>query len=227
MSDEGYQCLCCGRGGAGHRYACRHCVDDMRRWLIELEDYAVILLATMGPLRDQTIGSIGVAFTSRLPIRDDVATLLDYRSGAGAAVHRLRDPRDMDDEPIRSLPGGIHGIACWIREVHGGSEPTQWTLVSELRYLRTQIEACSFAQWVDELHSDLKELHSQARSLAHDAPKPMAHCLEVDCGGMVFWIIKEDNGKRVDEARCANPDCRRPYTGTDLVRLRVAEEVAG
>lgn len=221
----GYACLCCGRSGAGHRYACHHCTQDMRRWLVELEDYVVILLATMGPLRSMDTGGIGTAFGSRLPIRADVATLLDYRSGAGAAVFRLRDPRDMDDEPVRSLPGGIHGIACWIREERGDSEPTSWTLVSELRYLRTQIEECSFAQWVDELHSDLKELHSQARSLARDSPRPLAHCLETTCEGMVFWVIKEEGGKRVDEAKCAT--CQRRYSGTDLVRLGAAEEVAG
>ncbi len=197
----------------------------MRRWLVELEDYVTILVATMGPLRSMDAGSIGTAFGSRLPIRADVVTFLDYRSGGGTAVFRLRDPRDMDDEPIRSLPGGIHGIACWIREERGDSEPASWTLVSELRYLRTQIDNCAFEQWVNELHSDLKELHTQARSLAHDSPRPLAHCLSDDCEGMVFWVIKEENGTRVDEARCAA--CRRIYTGPDLVRLGVAEEVAG
>jgi hypothetical protein len=126
---------------------------------------------------------------------------------------------------VRSLTGSIHGIARWLREERGDEQPKTWTLVSELRYLRTQVDACALEQWVNELHEDLKDLHDQARSMAHDAPRPLAHCLDVECEGMVFWVIKEEGGKRVDEAKCAT--CQRRYSGTDLVRLGAAEEVAG
>ena len=108
-------CLACDRD-AGHRYACHRCTDDMRRWLRELEDYAAVIMSTLAPTASPSVGSIGGAFGSRPPLNVEKVTFLDYRSGAGAAVWRLRDPRDMDDEPVRSLPGSIHGLAAWLRE---------------------------------------------------------------------------------------------------------------
>jgi len=212
-------CLMCDHE-AGHRYACHNCTEQMRRWLRELEDYAVIIAITAGPLRDQTIGSIGAAFGTRVPARDDAMVILDYRSGAGAGVRRLRDPRDMEDEPVRSLPGSVHGIACWLREERDETEPRQWTIASELRYLRATVEWCSIHQWVTELFDDLKELHTQARTVAYDRPpRPLGHCLEVTCDGSVYWLAAKGAG-----ARCSS--CGRPYDGLDLVRLGVAEEAS-
>lgn len=221
------QCLCCDTRDAGHRYACDRCVNDMRRWLTELEDYAVVIAVTMAPLAAGiTEGSVGRAFGSRAPADDAKATLLDYRSGAGAAVYRLRDPRDMDDDPVRSLPGSVHGIACWLRSERDESEPVRWTLASELRYLRTAVDWCAQQQWVDELHADLKELHGQARMLAKDTPPgPLGHCLTVGCEGVVFPATIKDSDGRHDGGRCSA--CSRPYTGPDLVRLGVSEEMAG
>lgn len=219
-----YQCLTCGRD-AGYRYQCHRCTDNARRWLREIEDYAAVIVSDMDPDRGPMVGSIGAAFGSRPPLSVEKATLLDFRSGGGAAVWRLRDPRDMDDEPIRSLPGSVHGIACWIREERGEDEPREWTLVSELRYLRGQIEGCALEQWVDELHEDIGELHRQARRLAHDVPPgELGHCLTVTCDGLVYPALVRDSQGEHDGGRCSG--CERTYTGLDLVRLGVAEEAS-
>lgn len=218
----GRRCSCCKRTDAGHRHACTSCVTAMRDWLRDLEDYAAILAATPEPARQPTTGSLGAAFGSRPPIDIGIAVYLDYRSGGGAGVWRLRDPRDMDDEPIRSLPGSIHGIAAWLRDERDTRQPTTWSLVGELRYLRGQIDACAVEGWVDELYDDLRELHRLGRGFAHDVPRALSHCLTTTCEGLVFWSMRERQGVRVDEARCVA--CRRIYTGLDLVRLGAAEE---
>lgn len=222
----GAKCLCCDDRDAGHRYACDRCVNDMRRWLRELEDYAAVIMSTLAPTASPTVGSIGSAFGSRPPLNVEKVTFLDYRSGAGAAVWRLHDPRDMDDEPVRSLPGSIHGLAVWLREEAELAQPDTWTLVSELNYLIGQVDSCAYSQWVSELHEDIRELHVQARRLAKDAPPgPLGHCLTVTCEGVVFPATIKDSDGRHDGGRCGA--CSRPYTGPDLVRLGVSEEMAG
>lgn len=222
-------CLICDENDAGHRYACTDCVATMRRWLTDLEDYAVIIItATIAGLHRPAEGALGGAYDSEPPIDMDASAFLDVRSGAGAAVHRLRDPRDAEDEPTRSLPGSVHGIACWIRDELDTSTVTNWTVISELRYLRTQIDRCASEQWIDELHSDIAELYLQGRRIAGDAPqRPLGTCLEVGCGGAVYWVLDHnpDPAARKDKARCRA--CRRPYTGLDLIRLGVAEEAVG
>lgn len=223
-----YQCLCCEKRDAGHKYACEHCVNDMRRWLRELEDYVTIVVGMLGSIGSKPNGSIGTSFGSKPPMSLTPVALLDPRSTTPDAIEENSpafDPVGAEEhDHIRSLPSAIHGIATWIREEREQSEPATWTLVSEIRFLRGEVSACAIEQWVDELHADLKELHHQARTLAKDTPRPLAPCLSVGCEGMVFWDVREENGKRIDQARCANPTCRRTYTGPDLVRLGAARE---
>jgi hypothetical protein len=185
----------------------------------DLEDYAAILTATLNPSTTENLGTIGGTAHSTPPLRIDAATILDYHSGAGTSVWRLRDPRDMDDTPYRSLPGSIHGIAQWIRGEHDQTEPTHWTLVSELRYLRTQISAAAHTTWINELHTDLQELHHQARRIAHDDARPLGPCTH--CHGTVYW---ETTGHATDRARCTGPD-HHTYAGLDLIQLGMTQEV--
>lgn len=215
------QCLCCEQRDAGYRYACDHCVNDMRRWLRELEDYAAVIASTMAPVASPTVGSVGSAFGSRPPLSIAKVVFLDYRSGAGAAVHRLFDPRDMDEEPVRSLPGSVHGLAVWLREEAEVEEPARWTLVSELHYLLSRLDGCAYSQWVSELFGDIRELHVQARRLAKDSPPgPLGHCLIATCAGTVFPATIKDSGGH-DGGRCDT--CGDTYTGTRLLRLGAQE----
>lgn len=222
-------CLICDRD-AGHRYSCTRCVSTMRGYLRDLEDYVAIILSMRGSIGSKPHGSIGVSFASKPPMPLTPLALLDTRSTTAGDVERnspAYDPVGADEhDHVRSLPAAIHAIAAWIREEQDASQPRSWTLVSELRYLATALDWCAGQQWVDELHSDLRELHAQARALAKDSPPgPLGHCLTVGCEGIVFPASIKDSAGRHDGGRCDT--CQRPYTGPDLVRLGVSEEMAG
>lgn len=219
-------CLICGHN-TRHRTACDTCIANLRRILRELEDYAAILAATLNPLASENQAATGNTPHSTPPLRVDAATMLDYRSNADSATWcltstahtwRHRTPSDMDDHPYRSLPGSIHGISQWIREERGDSEPTHWTLISELRYLRTQISNAAHTTWIDELHNDLQELHHQAAQLAHDQPRPLGPCTH--CTGTVYW---ETTGRGTDRATCTGPN-HHTYAGLDLIQLGLTTE---
>lgn len=238
-------CLCCN-SDAGHRYACTRCTTTMRRWLRELEDYAIIIALTTAPLRAPTNGSMGGAYGSKAPARDNALTILDNRSRvlpprhyktnwdakltedgldpAGLTEDWL-DPHVDEANPTRSLPGSIHGIACWIREEHEESEPERWTLASELRYLIGKIETCVHAQWIAELYDDIHELHTQARNVANDSPPgTLGNCLS--CGADVYPADVKRGDKSDRHAKCSNRDCRREYSGLDYVRLQAAQDAS-
>jgi hypothetical protein len=203
-------CLCCDRD-AGHRYACTRCVTTMVRWLRDIEDYAVVLQITAGTARAVINGSIGTAFGPRLPIREDVAVFLDYRSRTqppdrtddrtadGEPLPYLtadgHDPYVDDPNPTRSLPGSIHGIAVDLRDRLDQSHPHTWSLVSELHYIATQVAGQVHSIAVGDLYTDLKELHGTARSLAHDSPPgKLGSCMS--CGSLVYPVLLKS-----DEAR--------------------------
>lgn len=222
-------CLVCDRD-AGHRYSCDRCVNTMRRWLREMEDYAAII-AAMGVVRSaHPTGSIGVAWGSKPPMPLGPLAVLDTRSVSADEVKAKNpdaDPVGVDEHDyVQSIPSAIHGIAAWLREERDLSEPRSWTLASELRFLVGEIAGCAVEQWVDELHAELKELHHHARAMAKDSPPgPLGHCLTLDCKGTVYPAAVHDSAGKHDGGRCDT--CQRPYTGPDLVRLGVSEEMAG
>lgn len=216
-------CLVCTKKDAHHRYACPDCVRNIQRQLRELEDYAVILTVLTAPAVGANGSTRTPGYASKAPASADVLTAMDMRSGGGAAVFRLRDPRDMDDEPIRSIPGSIRGIACWLREDIGESLVRKWTITTEIAYLLGKIEHCAGDQWIGELADDIHELWQQARALAHDRPPgPLGACLTVTCDGIVWPTSVREKGERHDGGRCKG--CNRTYTGLDLVRLHSAQE---
>lgn len=225
-----YRCLCCDKRDAGHKYACPQCVNDLRRWLTELEDYVAVILAMQGTIGGQATGSIGVSYRSKPPVSLTPMAMMDRRSTTADYVERNSpafDPVGAEDhDHVTSLPEAVHAIATWIREERGAQEPRSWTLVSELRYLRGEVDGCAIEQWVDDLHSEIKELHHKARMLAHDAPPgPLGTCLSIECEGTVFPASVKDSSGRHDGGRCSA--CSRTYNGPDLVRLGVSEEMAG
>jgi hypothetical protein len=216
------ECLICPED-AGHRYACHGCVNRMRKQLRELEDYAVILACTMGPLRGGP-SRRSPGYGSRSPARDDVIVALDVRSRAGDVDEDgeaiTRRPEDRDTW-TRSIPGAIRQLACWLREEADQSDPVRWTLTTEIAYILGRIEACAMEQWVDDLASDIKELHAQARVLAGDpSPRPLGTCMVVECGGDVYRFERPG----LDGAQCRS--CQRLYDGLDLLRLGAAAKGA-
>ena len=97
-------------------YVCFPCINRVLQHLGEIEDYAATLSVMKG---SGAAGRRAPGFGPGSPGRDDVIVALDYRSAGGAGVHRLRDPRDESDTPIRSLIGSLHGIAQWVRGERG------------------------------------------------------------------------------------------------------------
>lgn len=198
----------------------------MRRWLGELEDYVAIVVAMQGSLGGSSTGSIGVAYRSKPPTSLTPLAMLDTRSTNAGHVERHSpdyDPVGADEhDHVVSLPAAVHAIACWVREERDTPEPRSWTLVSELRYLRSMVDGCAIEQWVDDLHGEIKELHHKARLLAHDAPPgPMGHCLIATCAGTVFPATVKDAQGRHDGGRCDT--CKDTYTGSRMAYLGAQE----
>jgi hypothetical protein len=207
------RCLICPED-AGHRYACHKCVNRMRRQLRELDDYAVIMAATLGPLRGGP-SRRSPGYGSRSPARIEVLVMLDHRSRT--------DQRSPDDEetPTWSILGTLAGLAEYIRGHFGEPEPRAITITGTVAYLLSRVDKCAMERWVPEIAADITDLHTQVRAAAHDQPPgPIGGCLTVTCDGHVHWLYNHQQPDQVD-ARCSA--CRRPYTGLDLARLATQE----
>lgn len=219
-------CVLCAKRESRRGYACRGCLNDLVRILRELGEYLSLLTLLTQPPRGQT-GRLSPGYGSRSPAADDVLVALDPRSLPGDVDEHgdaiMRRPCDTA-RWVRSLWGSVRGVAEWIADER--HEPS--TLYA-LDYIRRNLDWCAqqFATdddgkrhpWVDELADDLRELHRDARRLAHDQPQePLGECLTVTCNGDVF------EGGPAQPARCR--ECRRPYDGLDLIRLGVAQAAA-
>lgn len=212
-------CLVCQQRDAGRLYACDQCVDLIRHRLRELETYALVLAVTLTPLRTGT-SRRAPGYGSRSPARDDAIVMLDPRSRAGG------EGTDDEDNPPRSILGGLAAIAAFVREEQQLVQPSGPPILSrEVGYLLGQIVWCAGRQWVNEIADDIRELHLQARRLAGDTPPgPLGVCIAVGCGGDVFPCTLRSREGREDGARCRA--CGREYSGLDLVRLQVAQEAS-
>lgn len=201
-----------------HRHACDTCLSTIRRRLRELELYAAWL--TLPDLLAPIHGASGrrtPGYGSRPPVRLDAIVLTDPRS-------RLEPPDVNEDRGIgldndTALPiiDTLHVLANHIREARGHQVPVGVTLTREVGYLLGQLDWCAGQPGVADLAEHIRQIHSQARAVAHDRPPdPLGTCLKVGCGGQVF-----PPPPRRDSTRCGS--CGRSYTGLDLVRLRTQE----
>jgi len=183
-------------------FCCPDCVTRLTRALRELEAYAAYLPYACYPIRGTT-GRMKPGYASQAPLRLDVVAFLKRTELA---------PVEHDD--VRSLPSTLDSLADAIaeaREEQRGGDP--------YAYIRSNLRWCATQDWVDELATDLLELHRTAQQFAQDRPqKPLGDCLNVTCDGKVRW------GGPGRPARCGA--CKRQYDGLDLVRLGVNEETA-
>ncbi len=200
-------------------YCCTGCNNHLLRILRELGTYLDDYLPRMiQPARGQT-GRMQPGYGSRSPATDTVIIALDPRSIASdvdedGEAHTRRP----DDTPtwIRSIPGSLHYIALGIADDRLDAKAYEGTAMD---YIRRNLHWAGMQPWIDDLASDLTELHHQARDLANDKPQEaIAECLTVTCDGSVYW------GGPGQPARCAA--CKRSYDGLNLVRLGAAAEVA-
>ncbi|MER7014541.1 hypothetical protein ABT324_24215 [Saccharopolyspora sp. NPDC000359] len=204
----------CSHAADHGRYCCSQCAEQLRHWLREIEDYDAATTATPG--RGGDGGRRSPGYGSRPPARLDVIAARDPRS----VPHQL-GPDDTDGD-VRSILGTLHSLASWIAEEADDLRPTHIpTIATETRYLRGRIDWCTSQQWIDELADDLHQLHTQARRLAGESPKPLAPC--PDCCGPL-WPVGNTN---VLAVRCS--DCGSSYDGLGLLLLgqQAAFERAG
>jgi hypothetical protein len=220
-------CLCCHTRDPGTRHACPTCVRRIRDWLDYLGTYAAILATwSLEPARSSpSTGSRGGSYSSRPPIRLDAIVMLDPRSRI-AAEH---DPVVDDPTPLWSITASITALVRFAADATGEEPPSGGAygqaprLGAQLRWLaHTALDTLTFSRDIATVYTGLRDLHAQARGIAHDQPPaPLGPCLEVDCDGVVLEppILRDD----VDPppARCTA--CRRGYAGLDLIRLRTAE----
>jgi hypothetical protein len=212
------KCVIC-RSDA-HRYACDDCVEDVRRRLREIELFADLLgTSTMlEPVRGSA-GRRAPGFGSRPPVRLDVIVMNDRRSKTEPP------PLDKDrgiglDECSNPWPilGTLRVLADHIRDTRGDESPRTPTLETEIVYLLGKVDWAANHPGIAELASQIRHLHTQVRSAAHDAPpKPIGECLTVGCDGKVY-----PPPSRRDSTRCSQ--CGRHYTGLGLVKLQLAQE---
>lgn len=224
------KCLVCLNRDSGDLYECGPCQLVTVRHLREIEDYAAIIAATLEPTRGTT-GRMSPGYGSTPPANLDKLVALDPRSRR-AQVDEDGEPYTSrpDDTAVwtRSILGTLTGLVEWIREERDeprGLAATR-TIVGECGYLRGITGWARTQQWVDTLATDIAELHQQTRGLASDRPPgPLGGCLTVTCNGTVYSIRLHGEQSKEDAGRC--DECKRLYTGLDLVRLAQAEEVAG
>lgn len=220
-------CLVCKADS--HRHACDPCITQTRRWLRELELYTTWLhMPTMLAPHRGTTGRRQPGYGSRPPARIEALVVLDRRSHTNPIPlnQALGLGLDNDDNPAWPILGTLHGLAQYIRATLDQSPPRTVTVTGELGYLLAHIDWCAQQPWVADVIADIHDLHTQARNLAYDRPEAIADCLNVTCDGKVFWVRARDKaGQAMDKARCVA--CGRIYTGLDLVRLVVNEEVTG
>lgn len=211
------RCLICAERDAGYRYACDHDIRAIQKRLREIGTYWTDALpALTAPSRSGMAGRGTPGYGSRSPVNDDVVVARDFRSKAN------RIGPDDDPDPRPSLSAGIRDIALWIRDEFEEQAPRRWTVTTEIAYLLGQIDRSACSRWIVELELQIRQLHSQARTLAHDQPPAaLGKCITVDCEGDVYPATLKGPKGPEEGGRC-NAGHRREYSGTDFIRLLVA-----
>jgi hypothetical protein len=159
-------------------------------------------------------------YASRPPLNLDVVAALDDRTVP------------TEEDPNRAIGASVHAIVAWAREqlrFHGPWPPGR--CLADLAWLREHLVLVAGLDDIAEIDQDLRELHDQVRRLAGEQqPESFARCINtIDlgatthaCRGTVHrrdWT--DDAGEHRTTAQCG--DCRRIYTGLDLVRLIQAQ----
>jgi hypothetical protein len=191
------------------KLVCFACSNRILRHLRELEDY----LPTLSLIK-RVSGEEGrkVGFGSSSPANDTAIHHTDWRT----------TPSALDGM------GAIATIHEWAKAVREGRDldpPKQHTLWSEIDALRQHHAWIVCQPFVDAYAQELRDIHSAVRAAANDpVPQSVGRCISIstdrgECGGDVYELPDASGVK------CSNPSCRRVYTGLDLDRLRMAQEV--
>lgn len=207
---------------------CSACYDRLHKWLspIAIDDdgrpdsipglYA-ILDARPG-ITEQ--GRRGPGFATRSPASDWVIAMRDHRS-----------TRLVSGDP-HSVPGVLAAWCGLVAEVRDVIPPAR-SVQSLARFLDAHLDWVSRQDWVDELHGELRELHTQLRmATGGGGQPPVGRCIEPVEGGECGAPIYMPRGEKprapdepitdLPELRC--PACDSRYTGRRLILLRINSE---
>ena len=210
----------------GPTYICEQCrdrlVDDLRE------------IAQRYPLLDARYGidpeaRSGPGFGTRPPGRVDVWTARDERS----LPYRIAEDWVESDRPVRSVARTLATWAGLIAETRGEDTGPPRDVPRLVGWLVRRVEY--IARWPDdgpELAIDVRVLRNQLRSLTGEPnPKPAAWCIRFEpgpdgapreCGAAIFIPPATDLTSAVALWCTGTP--RHRYSGTDLLRLKIANE---
>ncbi len=156
------------------------------------------------------------------PINLSVVALRDSER-AGASGFRERGDElwyELPDIPsaLAALHTRAEDVRCILDPSHVHDAAVKdVTLIAEVKYLLLTFDTLTEADWVDEAFEEIKRLWI-AMQRAHDRPrpKPLGHCLNVECDGTV-WPRPEA------EPWCSK--CKRIYdTPGEWARIAVQED---
>lgn len=206
------------------KHVCFGCSNRILRWLRELEEYIPtlsLLKPTTGITEYQT-----PVFGSRSPANDAVIVHIDPRSATSDRDGVLTCGHMAGDDECthqREL-GALAVVASWAAVVVEEREiAPEGTAFASIALLRRNHSWITEQPWVDEYARELKSVHAAVRALANDpVPRSVGKCINLtaakECRGQVFEVPK------LEALQCS--DCRRIYTGTDLIRLKMSWEAS-
>lgn len=212
---------------SGPTYFCPYCRDHLTADLREVGRRFPLLDARYGI--DPDTASLGGGFGTRPPGRVDVWVARDGRS----LPYRIADDYVESDAPIRSVVRTLETWAELIVETRGEDTGPPRTVDELVEWLCRRIEY--IARWPEEgpaLALDVRRLRNQLRSQTGEPnPRPAAYCIRfepgpdgvpTECGAAIFMPAATDRTSAV--ALWCTGDPQHRYTGTDILRLTLANE---
>ncbi|NUL14488.1 hypothetical protein [Streptomyces lunaelactis] len=143
---------------------CDPCLNDMRRWLSELPNQLVVLVASA---QRETTGNPtrGGTRTPPLPGRLDTLNLL-----GPAAPGTVHDPYgdQHGDAPIASILGAWVRIVIEERRLNG---PKTWTIPTLAAWLAPHLDWAATQQWAGELRDELWSMTRAIRGITRIRPQ--------------------------------------------------------
>lgn len=201
-------CVSCGTTANQRRaeigLLCSACSNAVLRHLRQIVALAGALDATP-VVSGQQIRSR--AFGPSVPLRLDVIDATDPRS------------RPSPDEPDQGALGALCGWTRLVAYERDAQQPERVTVAGECAFLRAHHGWITEQPWANEYVAAIRHVRDDLRRLTGLQPdRPVGVCIVVGCEGSVFPRPEQDGVKCIR--------CHRLYSGLDLARLHVAQEVA-
>ena len=202
---------------------CGRCASRLETWLSEIPaDYALLPWLAEPTLSQHQSESKHLKDPEPPAPTSLVVVALTDRRGAGAT-------RVAGDElwyELPDVPAVLPVVHAWAEQLRNDLDPGREdrpvearavTVHGECGYLLAGFDSLCAAEWVTDAY---QELNVTARALrtVHGltGAKPLGRCLLVECDGKV-WPSRDG------VAKCGT--CRRRYDPTDLIRVRLTDEI--